>query len=96
MVKTEHLVSDVLALKADSDEMWGCFGSETCGAGKIMEETGELVVALTMTRENCGRVFESHQDFLQWRARRIYEEALDVANVALRVGGEFGRRNHGA
>lgn len=30
-------------------------------------------------------------DFEEWRKERIYAEALDVANVALRIAQEFGR-----
>lgn len=89
-VSIERVLSDLMHLKDQSDRKWGCFVLRTCAASKLLEEAGELGVALT-TENREGFGVSPDVDFEQWRKERIYRECLDVANVALRIAVEFGR-----
>ena len=95
MEAIEQVVSDLLTLKAASDRKWGGFASREHAAGKALEEAGELVAALTVTIETCGLPFHKSGEFVDWRMQRIYDEALDIANVALRIAEQLGRRPDG-
>jgi len=87
----ERVLSDLMLLKDKTDRRWGRFVLRACAASKILEEAGELGVALTMPEDPAAHGLPPGVDFDEWRRERIYAEALDVANVALRIAVEFGR-----
>lgn len=87
----ERVLSDLMALKDQTDRKWGRFTLRTCAASKILEEAGELGVVLTTPNDPVANGVPKGFDFEEWRKERIYAEALDVANVALRIAQEFGR-----
>lgn len=87
----ERVLSDLMRLKDATDRRWGRFVLRTCAASKILEEAGELGVALTMPEDPAAHGLPPGVDFDEWRRERIYAEAVDVANVAIRIAQEFGR-----
>lgn len=87
----ERVLSDLMRLKDATDRRWGRFVLRTCAASKILEEAGELGVALTMPEDPAAHGLPPGVDFDEWRRERIYAEAIDVANVAIRIAQEFGR-----
>lgn len=87
----ERVLSDLMHLKDKTDRRWGCFKFRTCAASKLLEEAGELGVALTMPNDPEAHGLPPGKDFEEYRRERIYAEALDVANVVLRIAVEFGR-----
>ena len=90
----ERVLSDLMFLKDKTDRKWGRFILRTCAASKVLEEAGGLGVALTMPEDPVAHGLPPGVDFDEWRRERIYAEAIDVANVAIRIAQEFGRAHN--